>query len=345
VAADRAVTVTGYDQLIVTEGDLGARDRLNHGANGTIWRLSGYQLAGDPGTLVYKQYQGAAAQGVSLPGLASIVQARLRLTARQREIFDELTVWPLRVVVDGAGAPVGVLMRLIDSAFMQDMRLPSGKHDTIAREVQHLIFDPGVARKGGLDVPADRDLRSRLAVCEQMALAMSIIHGANLVYGDLSARNILYKLRPKPSVLLVDCDAARVKGSAAVNKQQNSPDWDPPEGGQQTQASDRYKLALFVLRCLLPGRNASLNRDPATADGVLDPPGRLLMHAALTGPSGSRPRAREWLSYLRQRIGLPPLPPRARQPQRPTSTYAGPRVPQQDAVGWRKGDDGVWVRV
>src|SRR5207244_1476584 len=101
-----------------------------------------------------------------------------------------------------------------------------------------------------------------------------------------------------------------VKGSAAVNKQQNSPDWDAPGGGQQTQSSDRYKLALFVLRCLLPGRNASLNRDPATADAVLNSQGRQLMRAALTGPPNDRPPAREWLSYLRQQIGLRPLPPR-----------------------------------
>jgi len=340
------VTGSGYDRLTVNEGELGRRDRLNQGANGTIWQLSHYHLASDPGVLVYKQYQGTAAKGVSLPGLANIVQARLRLTARQREIFDELTVWPLRVVVDGAGAPVGVLMRLINNAFMQEMKLPSGKRETVAREVQHLIFDPGVARQGGIDVPADRDARSRFTVCERIALAISIIHGANLVYGDLSARNVLYRLRPTPSVLLVDCDAARVKGSAAVNKQQNSPDWDAPEGGQQTQASDRYKLALFVLRCLTPGRNASLNRDPATADAALDPQGRDLMRAALTGPSAERPLAREWLSYLRQRIGLRPLPPRSGQPRQATNqTYAGPRIPQQDAVGWRKGDDGVWVRV
>ncbi|GAA1740377.1 hypothetical protein [Luedemannella helvata] len=332
-----------YDQVTVDEGRLGRRDRLNSGANGAIWRLTGFQLASAPGPLVYKQYQGQAAVGVSLAGLASIVQARLRLTPRQLTVFDELTVWPLRVVVDRSGTPLGVLMRLIDSDFMENMRLPSGRRAMVPREVQHLIFDPAVARRNSVDVPADRDLAARFTVCERMALAMSLMHGANLVYGDLSSRNVLYRLRPKPSVLLVDCDAARVKGSAAVNKQQNSPDWDAPEGGQQTQASDRYKLALFVLRCLLPGRNASLNRDPASAAAVLKPEGRRLMRMALTGPPSDRPLAREWLSYLRQEIGLQPLPSRqSTGVVKPKD--GGQRIPVQNTPGWLKGDDGVWVR-
>jgi hypothetical protein len=336
------MTGDSYDQVTVDEALLGTRDRLNRGANGTIWRLTGFQLTSDPGAVVYKQYHGAAAQGVSLPGLASIVQARVRLKDKQRAALDELTVWPLRVVVNREGAPLGVLMRLIDPIFMEDMRLPSGRRETVARELQHLIFDPAVARRGGVDVPDDRDGLARFAICERMAMAMSIMHGANLVYGDLSARNVLYRLRPKPSILLVDCDAARVKGSAAVNKQQNSPDWDPPEGGQQTQASDRYKLALFVLRCLLPGRNASLNRDPASADKLLNATGRQLMREALTGPPNDRPLARQWLSYLRQQIGLPPLPVR---PVRPVRAETPPRVdPVQKIDGWRRGGDGVWVR-
>src|SRR5581483_902696 len=159
-----------------------------------------------------------AAVGVSLAGLASIVRTRLRLSDRQRSVFDQLTVWPLRVVVDASGVPVGVLMRLIDNLFMQDMRLPSGRRESVPREIQHLIFDPAAARRNGVDVPGDRDRGTRFTVCERMAMAMSIMHGANLVYGDLSARNVLYRLHPKPSVLLVDCDAARVKGNAAVNK-------------------------------------------------------------------------------------------------------------------------------
>jgi hypothetical protein len=339
--------VTGGDdnQVTVDESRLGPRDRLNQGANGTIWRLTGFQLADDPGALVYKQYQGVHAGGVSLPGLASIVRARLRLPDRQQAAFDKLTVWPLRIVVDSSGTPLGVLMRLIDSAFIQDMRLPSGKRASVAREIQHLIFDPAVARRFGVDVPADRDRMSRFIVCERMAMAMAIMHGANLVYGDLSARNVLYRLHPTPSVLLVDCDAARVKGSAAVNKQQDSPDWDAPEGAQQTQSSDRYKLALFVLRCMLPGRNASLNRDPATARAVLNPSGQQLMRAALTGPPNDRPPAREWLSWLRQQIGRQPLPPRSDNGrQDPRTEQNGQRIPAQNTIGWLRGDDGAWVQ-
>jgi hypothetical protein len=328
------------DQAPVRASTLGARDRLNSGANGTIWALRAFRLPSDPGPLVFKEYRGDAASE-SVSGLQSIVLARMRLPAHPRKVFDDLTVWPLRTVVDDGGAPVGVLMYLINDTYMEEFALPSGKRERSPREIQHLIFDPSAARMRGVAVPGDNDPATRLAVCEQMAYAMSIMHGANLIYGDLSARNVLYRLRPTPSILLVDCDAARVRGSAAVNKQQNSPDWDPPEGRyQQSQATDRYKLALFVLRCLTPGRGSSVNRDPAVADRVLDGTGRHLMRLALTGDPGDRPRAREWLSYLRQRIGLPPLPARVAAPA------PAPYRPKQLTIaggGWKRGDDGVWV--
>ena len=328
------------DQLTVRMADLGDRDRLNSGANGTIWGLKTFQLPTDPGKLVFKEYRGDAVS-VSLPGLQSIVSARMRLPEVRRRVFDGLTVWPLRAVVTDDGAPIGVLMRLIDATFMETFVLPSGRREVSPREIQHLIFDPATARQRNVAVPPDRDVTARIAICEQMAYAMAIMHGANLVYGDLSARNVLYRVAPTPSILLVDCDAARVKGSAAVHKQQNSPDWDPPEGSrQQSQATDRYKLALFVLRCLTPGRGSSVNRDAAAADRVLDAAGRYLLQTGLSLRAEERPRAREWLSYLRQRLGLPPLPTRPVAPVQPTPVS---RQLVTGGGGWKRGDDGVWT--
>jgi hypothetical protein len=320
------------DDLTVTDAELGPRDRINAGANGIIWSLRTFRLETDPGPLVFKEYQGAALD-VSLPGLRSIVNARVRLTEAKRAQLDQLTVWPLRAVINGDGQPVGVLMHLIDSSFMQRMKLPSGSFDMTVREVQHLIYDAGTARRGGIDVPADRDTRTRLMVCERMAFTLNLLHDANLVYGDLSARNVLYRMRPTPSVMLVDCDAARVRGSAAIVDQQNSPDWNPPEGSRQTQDTDRYKLALFVLRCLSPGRGSSINRDPGSAPDHVDDDGRRLLRSGLSGVPEERPRASEWLDYLRRQLGLPTLP-----------TQASTAARETYERGWRRGEDGVWIR-
>lgn len=326
------------DSSPVTIDDLGTRERLNAGANGTIYLLRDYQLSAAPGPLVFKEYK-LRSMSVSLAGLQHLVAVRVGMAPQRRAAFDELAVWPLKVVVDGDGAPAGVLMRLISEDFMQTIALPSGAREHIPREVQHLIFDPAAARRSEIDVPADGDVRSRIAVCAQLAYAISLMHGADLVYGDLSARNILYRLHPSPSVLLVDCDAARVRGSAAVNKQQDSPDWDPPERVRgSSQLTDRYKLALFVLRCLTPGRRSSVNRDWSVAETMLGPGGTRLMRAALEGPPKDRPKARDWLFYLRELLGAPLVPPARPQPPAPAR-----KVVTSD--GWRRDTNGTWIRV
>lgn len=333
--------------LTVARAALGPRSPLNKGANGTIYALDGYRLPDEPGDLVYKEYR-PETTSVALPGLLGIVRARTVLNPGPRKVFEEMTVWPLRVVVDDVQQPTGVLMKLIPPLFMEDIRLPSGSREHIPREIQHLIFEPQVARKRHVDVPADRDRAARLKICEQLALVVATLHGAGLVYGDLSARNVLYCLRPAPSVLLVDCDAARVHGNAAVNKQQDSPDWDPPETTAarrahrppiQTQATDRYKLALFVLRCLSPGRGSSINRDPASARGVLDARGMEMLRLALEGRAEDRPLARDWCYHLRGLLGERPRP----VPAPRSAPFAPPSTdPATARPGWRKGADGRW---
>ncbi|MFG2047377.1 hypothetical protein ACGFIW_08120 [Micromonospora sp. NPDC048935] len=322
----------------VSVTDLGTRQRLNAGANGTIHLLPGMQLAGVPGPLVFKEYK-LHSTAVSLSGLQNLVAVRHRMEPQRRAVFDELTVWPLRVVVDG-GTPAGVLMRLIPDDFMQEIALPSGSRERVPREVQHLIFDAATARRREIDVPADGDIRSRMAVCARMAYAMSLMHGADLVYGDLSARNVLYGLRPRPSVLLVDCDAARVRGSAAVNRQLDTPDWEPPERADgptpQSQVTDRYKLALFILRCLTPGFGSSVNRDWSVAAPALGPAGTQLLRAALDGPPKDRPKAREWLFHLRERLGAPLIPPAP-------AVVPAPARKVVTTDGWRRDADGVWI--
>ena len=66
--------------------------------------------------------------------------------------------------------------------------------------------------------------------------------------------------------MLVDCDAVRVRGTMSAVPQLNTPDWEPPvaEQTQLTSYTDVYKYALFVLRCLSPGTNASTARELAS---------------------------------------------------------------------------------
>jgi hypothetical protein len=101
-----------------------------------------------------------------------------------------------------------------------------------------------------------------------------------------------------------------------------------------TQATDLYKLGLFVLRVLSPGPQASTFRDPGRVMGKLDAEGRGLITAAL-GPVGSaRPTAAAWSAYFAQRI----VPAVARLTPRRVQS------PGATTSGWRRDPmTGRWV--
>ena len=131
------------------------------------------------------------------------------------------------------------------------------------------------------------------------------------MYGDLSARNILFRLSPKPTVILVDCDAVRAHGDAAAfGAQPHSPDWEPPEallakrrhdsGGYsiQNKATDRYKLGLAILRILTPGEGCATNLDPQVARSFLPTNLFTLLQRSLSDDPTDRPTAKAWHEEL-----------------------------------------------
>lgn len=127
----------------------------------------------------------------------------------------------------------------------------------------------------------------------------------DIIYGDVSSLNVIYRLVPEPGVFLIDCDAVRINSNGPVVPQLHSPDWDPPEclGGPyrniQSKTTDRYKLGLFILRCLSPGIDSSQLRDPESAVGALDETGMDLLRRSLSTVPGNRPTATTWYKHFR----------------------------------------------
>ncbi|WP_328644913.1 hypothetical protein OHS58_31500 [Amycolatopsis sp. NBC_00348] len=309
-------------------GDLG--ERLGKGGQATVHLLPSLRLPDVAGEVVYKHYHA----GHQPPhGLRAIVRARSKLAAPVRARLDGIASWPARVVIE-QGAVCGVVMPLIPSSYFDRRRLPSGKVSTLPREVQGLFVGPEVASRAGLAYP---DMTDRRAVCRDLAGALALLHENGLVFGDVNAKNALFRTGATPSVMLVDCDAVRIRGSAPVVRQLNAPDWAPPEGAVLTQATDLYKLGLFVLRTLSPGPQASTSRSPQRVRSVLDAEGRRLLGAALADLGRLRPEAAEWESYFATRTGLSSVPDQVaagsgRQPA-PTTTS-----------GWRRDPGtGRWV--
>ncbi len=304
--------VIGLDEV----GPLG--ELLGAGGQAKVYRAPNVSLADVPGPLVYKEYR----TGQAPPhGLAAVVSRRLRMDEVTRRRLDAATAWPVRAVEE-RGEVRGVLLRLIPEEFFEDRVKPSGTRARTLREVQHLFVEPRRAERLGMPAPT---AAQRVLVCRDFASAVHLLHRNDLVIGDLNPKNAVFRLGGRPCVMLVDCDAIRIKGAAAVVRQLNAPDWDPPEA-MLSQATDRYKFGLFVLRCLSPGAFASISRDPSRVDGVLPGEGPALLRAALGGDPGGRPTAQTWGRYFDAVLAGSTEP----------TDRSSRTTPQMTTSGWRR---------
>ncbi|GIF73924.1 hypothetical protein [Asanoa siamensis] len=285
-------------------GPLGAE--LGSGGEAAVVDLPHLSLPGVAGPFVYKRYHPHVAPDPRR--LRELIDLRDGLDDRRRSALDAIAAWPLRMVADGP-AIRGVVLPRIPGSFVHRVQLPSGAARDVVREVQHLFVDPVRCARIGMPVPtADQ----RLRICRDFAGALTLLHdpAVNVAFGDINAKNELWRLDEEPGVMFVDCDAARVRGSVTAAFQLNAPDWTPPErSGALSQQTDLYKLGLFVLRCLTPGDQGSTRVHPDAARDVLDDEGiGLLIRAVGTTPA-DRPAAGEWLRHLSLAIGDPLDPP------------------------------------
>ncbi|WP_086668808.1 hypothetical protein [Lentzea kentuckyensis] len=288
-------------------GPLGPQ--IGAGGQAKVFLAPAITLDDVAGPLVYKQYK---PDHVPPHGLSAVVDKRLRMDVATRQRLDRCTAWPVRIV-EQAGAVSGVLMPLIPGEFFEDRVLPSGQPKNSLREVQHLFIDPDRARRLGMPAPTPAQ---RLLICRDLAAALHLLHRNDLVMGDINAKNEVFRIDGRPCVMLVDCDAIRIKGSSAVVKQLNAPDWDPPED-TLSQSTDIYKFGLFVLRCLVPASMGSVSRDPARANAVLAPEGRTLLRASLSRRPADRPTAQDWGRFF---DGQQPVVRRQSAPAPPPAT-------------------------
>ncbi|WP_204010289.1 protein kinase [Virgisporangium aurantiacum] len=287
----------------LSRADLGRiGDKLGAGGQAVVYRLPDLRLPDDRRELAYKEYRPGHAPPV---GMKAIVSKRTGLTATNRAKLDSIAVWPVRAVRDG-DRNCGVVLPVIPAEFFQSRRLPgSGASSRDPREVQNLFVAPSLAERVGMPLVP---LKHRYAICRDLADALAFLHRHGVVFGDINAKNVLFRKATRATVMLVDCDAVRFRGSAAVTRQLNAPDWEPPEGGGVlTEATDLFKLGLAVLRVLNPGAQASTSRDPRRADPLLTiGKGRELLRAALSADPRQRPAAVQWRNYFADLAGMEP---------------------------------------
>jgi hypothetical protein len=293
ISAGAASVAVSVD--IAALGKLGAP--LGRGGEATVHELPGFSVPTWKGPLVYKAYRRPHEDPARL---RKIVRLREQLTSARRAVLDRIAAWPLRVVED-AGDVVGLVMPRISDDYFADVLSPTGNRLRFPRDVESLFIAPRLASRLKHQIPTDEQ---RISLCRDFAAALAFLHDElDVAFGDINHANELYRLEPKTGVLLIDCDGVRPRGVVTLHKQLNTPDWVPPEGGVLNPETDRYKLGLFVLRCLAPGAFGAAQIDPVAAAGVLDQAGQDLLRDALGAVPAARPTAAGWRSYLSAVLG------------------------------------------
>jgi hypothetical protein len=278
-------------------------DVIGDGGEATVYELLDLRLPEPVEALVYKEYHPSS---VSRVGLWRLVEKRLALDESKRHRLDEIAAWPYRVVVD-KGDIVGVILpRIAPSYFEPVILLGTGKTEVTPNSVLNLFVQNSLLRRLGRAVPTDEQ---RLWLCREFARALAFYHDElEVAFGDISPNNELYRIHPEPSIVFIDCDGVRPVGEAGA--QCNTPDWIPPEGDVLSVSSDRYKLGLFILRCLSPGEGGSVLVDPARIGIRLDTVGSTMLTRALDRDERRRPSAHDWYVHLSRLLGHPVDPPK-----------------------------------
>ncbi|MBM7769888.1 hypothetical protein JOD54_000092 [Actinokineospora baliensis] len=291
--------------MSVVESDLGTWGReLGKGGEAVVHELPGYKVADRTGPLVYKRYRKAHEDPQRLRG---IVRLRGALTPARRAVLDRVAAWPCRVVENEDGDVIGLVLPRIPSEYTTTVVSPTGTRSINPCEVQYLFIDPSRARRLALPTPTAEE---RLTLCRDFASGLAFLHDElNVAFGDINHANELFKVHPDSGVYFIDCDGVRPLGTVTSHQQLNTPDWVPPEGDALSPETDRYKLGLFILRCLTPGAATSGRVDPDAAASALDQTGLGLLRLAVGRAPGARPEAAQWRRYLNALLGHHEDPP------------------------------------
>lgn len=153
------------------------------------------------------------------------------------------------------------------------------------------------------------DSRMRVAVLIRVLRAFHLLADMQMVHGDLAPKNIVWALRPGPSVLVLDVDGLHKNGAPYWEYVQTN-EWEDPRVGSKSIPghdlhSDWYALSLLIMRVLLCAR--LIVRTGAQARRKEAPPLQLLpnliaarLETVFSDPLSAlaRPSPREWAAVL-----------------------------------------------
>ncbi|MFC9931904.1 hypothetical protein [Streptomyces sp. NPDC127190] len=311
-------------------------DRLGQGGQGTVHqvrnkRINKGAVYGD-WAVVYKEYSAAVLPALDTAALESAVALLNHLSESDGRSLCEKTAWPA-VVVHRQGRACGFLMRAVPDRFHFTLRSLTSVSPPQRRlaTVEYLLNDDAYAAGIGLAV-GDRD---RLLLLADLAATLHRLHKLEVTVGDVSPKNLLFTLTPRPECFLIDSDAMRLRG-ASVLPQAETPDWQIPSGEERaTRASDVHKLGLLAIRLFARDQTTT---DPAALARISSGLGDLA-RASLDPDPASRPTPAAWAEELTAAAATTTNQPKKNQrkpkpaPRRTGSAVTGPGPGRPGSAG------------
>lgn len=283
-------------------------------------------LADDPTTL-FKQFRPGACTLADDLRLDRLIALPRRLSDEDRRLLASASCWPISRVMEG-GHTIGVLLPRAPSKFEAPLRSATGMSDPKLMAIDWLAKTAEQQAVRGLPPTG---FEQRLRVCRDIVGVAAILEREGVVYGDWSYANAFWS--PSDfSGYLIDVDSCYFGPRPWVE----SPNWtDPltPQGRDVDSATDRYRLALLVARCLTGERdNVSIALKQVRMQSAQL--GQVLSGVVCAASRGARPSAEAMLNALSEQPWPQPATnvtgwkkvqptvfrPGPARPQRPTPT-------------------------
>lgn len=299
------------------------RQRLGGGGQGEVYALD---QAPD---VVYKSFK-SGGERANWAALEQLIDTRVALDGDDADWVQPRTVWPHTSVHGGGGDLVGLLMPRIPDDYFHLYGIRSAPK-LVPREWNYLSMRQSYLSNPNLEIGTLHlvETHQLIALVADLAGTIDVLHRNDIVVGDISGRNLLWRLEPAPQTMIIDCDSFRLCRAPAVFQPKQTPDWDDPylASDETDQSSDIYKLGLAAFRAVW---SAGTDRPPQGLVGLPlpdgSPPPRPLVDLITQscGPT-NRPSAADWVAILKTMImfgGRPSVP------MRPVTQRRLPSVPQ-----------------